>query len=53
MIKHPNCEECIYSRGGCKFKKCRKWLAWFKQEWRTIRRAAELIKEQEGEKKHE
>lgn len=52
MINHPKCEECVYNR-SCEYEKCYRWVAWFKQEWQTIRRAAELMKEQEGDKKRE
>ena len=52
MAEHPKGEKCVYEH-GCEHEQCYRWMEWFKQEWRKIRRAAELMKKQEGDKKHE
>ena len=42
------CKECKM-RDNCRiFKRCGRWIKWFRFEWANIRRAAAIIKEREG-----
>jgi hypothetical protein len=41
--KYP-CDDCTHPQ-SCTYKDCQKFRLWFSCEWKIIRKAAEIIKE--------
>lgn len=44
------CTKCehITETGSCsRYRKCAKWLSWFREEWQAIQEAAAAIKKDE------